>query len=526
MSPLYPRSAAGERYTLATPHPLATEAGESMFRAGGTAADAAVAAAAVLAVVAPHECGVGGDAFALSARPDGRVAAINGSGAAPRGLDAGAVMGLTGPRTITVPGAVGAWEALSARDGRLGFATALEPAIACARDGVAVSASLAAALYELAAELRDPGLRSVLFGRRRRTRAGDRLVQPALARSLEALAGGGAAALYGGAVGDALATGLRRLGSPLSATDLALHSTEVGPPLQRRFHELDVLTAPPNSQGFVLLEILLALAAAGPGVDALADDAPLLAALFQLAARDAERHLADPRRVGVPVDELLSPARTEVMLARGRARSLAGPPAIGSVPGAASGDTVAVVAADAAGHTVSLIQSLFRAFGSGVLEPETGILCHNRGSAFSPDPASPNAPAGGKRPAHTLMPVLVRRPDGTVAALGALGGTMQPQVLAAIILRLSDPAESPLRAVAAPRWVLSGPDVDSRQDVVLLEHGAGDAVAERFRASGWEPLVLPDHAGGVGEAQVVGWREPGTLQAASDPRSRGAAAAG
>jgi gamma-glutamyltranspeptidase/glutathione hydrolase len=306
--------ATGRDYALATPHALATDAGERAFKAGGTAVDAALAAAAVLTVVYPHMCAIGGDLFALLCAPGRPAVAVNGSGPAPARIDPdvlrarGPVMPVAGPETITVPGMVRAWETLMALDGRLPLRDILAPAIAYARDGVPVAPSLARGISELAEELvADAGMSALLFDDGGPLGTGAPLRQPALARSLEAIAEGGAEVLYSGALGETLVRGLQRAGSPLAMDDLARHRTELQEPLSHDYRGLEIVTTPPNSQGFVLLEILSALAELDALPDPLGPDAALLAHVFRLASADRDDVLADPRCGPVPVDALLAP---------------------------------------------------------------------------------------------------------------------------------------------------------------------------------------------------------------------------
>ena len=430
-------------HAIATPHAGASEVGDTIFRRGGNAVDAAVAAAAALTVCYPHMCAVGGDIIALVATPDGAVRVVNGSGAAPAGASAERLaaeygeMPLRGAHSVTVPGAVAAWETLLEIGGTGRFADLLEPAAKMAEEGVAVTPSLAKSLLDeerRGAIEADEGMNAVFRPQGRVLTTGDLLVQPALARTLRALQANGAAALYRGPVGAAITSRLQGLSSPMTADDLAAHVTEVTEPLVGVFGDEEVLTAPPNSQGLLLLEILAAAARLGD-VDLLGADADLLAELFRLTTIDRDRHLADPRFAGVPVDELLSARHAAELAGAALGRRTAG--GVPSPPPApkGTGDTVAVVAADAAGNAVVIIQSVFYEFGSGILDPTTGVILHNRGAYFSVDPASPNVIGGGRRPAHTLMPVLVRR-DGRIVGLhGTMGGSAQAQIHAQLILR-------------------------------------------------------------------------------------------
>ncbi len=517
-------AAHGTRGAVATPHHLATEAGVDAMRAGGSAVDAALAAAAMLAVVYPHQCSIGGDAFALVSDPSGRAVAINGSGRAPRGLDAPAVrvlqerMPLTGPLSVTVPGVLGAWNAIHELGGRLGLAHALRPAIVRAREGAPVSRSLRIALeLDLEELVGAPGVPDVFFADGRPLPEGALYRQTALARTLEALAARGVAAFYGGEIGERFVRGMRELGSPLCTTDLAEHETTVGQPLAGIYRGWNVLTTPPNSQGFALLEILAALEGVVPAFDPNGANAPQVARLFRLVAADRDRYLSDG---DVPVAELLGADRV-AWLRAGMRRHEVEPSLSRAEP--LGRDTVAICAADAAGWGVVLIQSVFHSFGARILEPATGIVAQNRGASFSLDPRAPNGLIPGRRPPHTLMPVMVYR-DGRLSYLsGTMGGKAQPQIQAGLLGRLLDLHQGPVAAVTAPRWVLGGLEIGSVEGVVRLEGRLGP-MRERFERAGFETEVLTDFDEEVGHAQVIKVGAEG-FDAAADPRSDGAAAA-
>lgn len=514
---------------IATPHPAATQAGAGAYRAGGNAIDAALAAAAAVAVAYPHMNSIGGDVMALLRHPDGRVEAIDGSGAAPGGCPvdelqaAGRAVPVYGVDSITVPGAVGAWETLAERGSRLPWASLLEAAITLADTGVAVSAGLARALEAEADQLaRDPGLKRVFFAAGRPLGLGDRLRQPALASTLRALAASGSSALYEGDVGRTLIEGLRARGASLTRDDLAAHRTECAEPLTGEFRDFTIHTTPPASQGHVLLEVLGALAERQDESDLLGDGAPLLAALFEGAAEDREGYLGDPRVVSVPVDRLLSRQHARELLVAAQRRHSSRRRGAESTD-RATGDTIAIVTADDEGRAVSLIQSVFHAFGARILEPATGILLHNRGSFFSLDPRSPNCLAPGKRPAHTLMAVLVERAGELVGVHGTMGGKAQPQIHAQLLLRLLAEA-TPSAALAAPRWVVGARAAGDPHDLVIAERRQnGDAVGA-LTAAGWPVRDLPALDEGVGHGQLIRRSAAGDLQAASDPRADGTAA--
>ena len=515
--------ARGKRFAVATPHQAATRAAVEAFEAGGNAVDAAVAANAVLTVVYPHMCGIGGDLFAVVADSRSRVA-VNGSGAAALAFRADHIrrvhgaMPAQGPLSVSVPGTVAAWGEMTRRFGRLPLAAAIRPAIGYAQDGVPVARSVARAIVKHRERLdKDPGLRALFLPVGRPLAENDHLRQPALADSLRAIADLSAAAFYDGPVGVRLIGGLGALGSPLTADDFRRHLTEVVTPLTRRYRGYDVLVPPPNSQGFVLEEILGCIERGRVEPDHLGEQALMVARLFLLASGDRDRFLADPRRASVPIDELLSPEHSGDVLEQARAGA-----AQGSVGRAASGDTVGIVTADEGGMWVSINQSLYDAFGSGILEPDSGIICHNRGSAFSLDPASPNLLEGGKRPAHTLMPVMVLRDGAPVIASATMGRNAHAQIHAELLMAVIDQRLTAFEAVDRPRWLVGG--LRAEATGVVAESRVPDAVLAGFRAAGVGVDQLGDWDEQVGHAQLIARGPDGHLDAASDPRADGAAA--
>lgn len=593
---------------LACPHAAATGAGREAFADGGTAVDAALAACATLTVVYPHMCSIGGDAIALVHAPDGTITAVNGSGAAPAALGAARVraalerdpapvtrtgMPVRGPHTVTVPGVLAAWETIRGLGGILPLDRLLRPAIECAAGGCTISRSLAETLAsEPGLFAADPGLREVFFrtddvdlalGRPARpgdgrsdpesppsrdvrpprdaaaprdVRAlaeGDVFSMPALAGSLETLARDGIEAFYRGELGARYVAGLRAAGSVMTGDDLVAHATEVGPPLRGAAFGHQIITAPPNSQGYVLLQLLAAMerlaaepeptrsrqAAPGRPPDPLGPAAAPLARLFRLTSAERDRHLCDPRAHDVPLDELLRTDHLRDLARRAAAPAGGGPgPEAAGRPAPAAGDTIACVAADSDGWAVSIIQSVYHGFGAAILEPSTGIVAHDRGACFSLDSSSPNLLEGGKRPLHTLMPVMVRH-DGRLAIVaGTMGGEAQPQIHAQVLSRLLGvhpaPADGPAlgarapgiaatpgsaavlvaAAVAAPRWIYDEGGLFAEADVpepcLAALHSTGMPV---------ELLEAADET--VGHAQYITIAADGAMQAASDPRADG-----
>jgi gamma-glutamyltranspeptidase/glutathione hydrolase len=532
------------RLALATPHWAATEAGRAAFADGGTAVDAALAACATLTVVYPHMCSIGGDAIALVQVPDGTVTAVNGSGAAPAALDAARVraalerdpapvtrtgMPVRGPHTVTVPGVLAAWETLRQLGGRLPLARLLRPAIGFAADGCPVSRSLAATLiWEPDVLAADPGLREIYFcearapGRVRPLAEGEIYRQPALAASLDDVAHGGTDVFYGGELGARYVAGLRATGSVMMPEDLTAHATEVLEPLRGVVFGHEFLTAPPNSQGFLLIQLLAAmerLDTAPP--DPLGSRGDALAHLFRLTSDDRDRHLCDPRTHDVPLGELLDEEHVRWLTERsGGADVFAAGDRASTRPsthpdGASSGDTIACVAADTDGWAVSVIQSIYHGFGAAILEPSTGIVAHDRGACFSLEPKSPNLIAGGKRPLHTLMPVMVRREGRLAIVAGTMGGEAQPQIHAEILARLLRGGTGGLTAaVAAPRWIYD-------EGAILAEASVPAACLAALRSTGMPIELLEAVDESVGHAQYVRIAGGGELEAASDPRADG-----
>jgi gamma-glutamyltranspeptidase len=510
---------APSRLGIAAPQASAAQAGAKAFVAGGNAIDAALAAALSLTVSYPNNCALGGDLIALVRRADGEARVINASGAAPTAIDTDAVrargtsMPVYGALSVTVPGLVAGLGTLWSFGASRSWESAFESAVAQAESGVPVAPSLAAAIA-LDRELldADAGMHATFFRGGVPLPAGATLIQPALAATLRAIARGGPEAFYTGEIARSLVAKLQELGSRMAEADLSGFAPAIEPPLEVEVDGVTLATAPPNSQGFLLPLILRAVSLFDPGTDPLGAGAGALAQVFQLALHDRDAHLADPAHYEAPLDALLGYERLRSAIGPAEAR--------GSMSG--TGDTVAVVTADDAGNCVSLIQSVFHAFGSGILDPGTGVVLHNRGASFSLDPRSPNVLAGGKRPAHTLTPCMVLEQGEPVVVAGTMGGSAQPQILSHVLLRLRA-GESPGKAVAAPRWVVGGLEAGSRRDQVLVEPGVPDHAKRALAATGLPQVDLKELDENVGHAQAITISDEGRLAAASDPRSEGAA---
>jgi gamma-glutamyltranspeptidase/glutathione hydrolase len=433
------------------------------YRDGGNAIDAAIVAAAVLTVVYPHNVALGGDLIALVRTPDGEVRCVNASGWAGAAVDAaglrarhGRWLPARGADAVTVPGGVRGWEALRRFGARLTWDRTLRAAEAAARAGADVAPSLAThiAHAENADLFGTEDFERVFRPGGRSLRAGDNLVQPALADTFATLRAAGVDDFYEGSLAEHSAGYLQSHGSSLTVDDFAAFRPETVEPMSVAFRGLRVLTSPPNTHGYLLLRALRALDELGI-TDPLGDGLGSLMRVFHRGNALRAAHLADPRHVDVDVDALVNEG-VEQTHELGAVQS---GPAL--VP---HGDTVGVAAADGDGYAVSLIQSVYHAFGSGLIDPATGILFHNRGTRFSLDDASPNVIAPRKRPAHTLMPVMTTHQGAPRHVLATMGGQGQPQILAQVLLR-----------------ALGGAGAEAAVSAPVLWSGSKSTAAQRIR---------------------------------------------
>jgi gamma-glutamyltranspeptidase len=501
------------RGSIASPHHLATEAGEDAFRAGGNAIDAAIAAAAVLDVVYPNQTALGGDAVALVRTPGGAIHCVNATGWAPADQSAerlravhGEEIPFRGIGTVTVPGAVRGLETLRSFGAQLPWSAHFDTAIHLASDGAPVGRSLAAAITKGCDVLsQDAGCRDVFLPGGTPLGEGDVFRQPALAQSLAELQAEGPDALYGGGVGQRLIDGLAQRGSVMTLDDLEGFRSERVEPLAATFRQYEVITSPPNTQGFMLLRALRRLQQIGDPDDVLGEQAGALAEIFEQANAIRDLMLADPRFVTVDAGALI-----DHELAAAHAPS----------GGARGGDTVGISAIDTDGYAVSLLQSVYDAFGSGVLEPATGILLQNRGRSFSLDPRSPNVVAPGKRPRHTLMPVLVTEGADVRWISSTKGGHGHPQIQAQLLLR-SMSGDSPAAAVDAPRWIVGVQDTGDTNMTVYVESDLPARATNSLVDRGFVPKVLPPHDERLGHANLIKVGHDGRFDAVSDPRCDG-----
>lgn len=533
----------GMHGAAATAHPLATLTAIALLRAGGSAADAAIGANAALGFLEPVACGIGGDAFAMVWDPKAKaLAGLNGSGRSPRSLtleiqQARAKNGFIAPygaTAVSTPGAVDAWWTLHRRYGRLKWSDLFEPAIEMARTGVPVAQTIA---HYLAASLRTfakegAGVEEVenfmrIWAADGKTPAeGDIFANPALANTYARIARDGRDGFYAGETAAAIDAYFRRIGGWLSAADLGAHHSQWVQPLSTNYRGVDVWALPPNSQGLSTLQILNILErfdlSALPFQSAASIH--LQAEAKRLAFEDRARYFADPDFAAIPADWLISKA-----YAAERARMIS-PKSImqGVRPGEAPshGDTTYLCAADADGMMVSLIQSNYRGMGSGLAPDGLGFMLQNRGELFDLTPGRPNTYAPGKRPFQTIIPGFATKGGEPWLAFGVMGGDMQPQGQAQIIVNLVDYGLGLQEAGDSPRWHHEGSTEPTGQaargtGLLRLETGVPQATRKALAAMGWK---IGETDGGFGGYQAI-QKWPGRYAAATEMRKDGAALA-
>jgi gamma-glutamyltranspeptidase/glutathione hydrolase len=520
------RSAVLTRHGMvATSQPLAAMAGLRMLMEGGNAADAAVTVAAMLNVVEPMSTGIGGDCFALIFEAEtGQVTALNGSGRAPAaftleeaqrlGLDE---IPLEGPLPVTVPGTVSGWEALLGRFGTMTLADCLAPAIATAEEGFPVSELISDAWESEIDKLAEkPEAARVYLPA---PRPGELHHQPDLARTLRAIAEGGAEAFYRGPLAEQIATHVQSRGGYLTVEDLAAHTATWETPILTTYRDVEVLEHPPNGQGLAALMALNIVEGYDLAEMEYFDPARwhLMIEAMRLGMTDAGRYVADPAVVDVPVSKLLSKeyaTQLRTLIQPDRALELA---ALGQPE---HRDTVYLAVVDSQRNAVSFISSLYYGFGSGLVVPGTGICLQNRGACFTLEPGHPNVLEGGKRPYHTIIPAMVLRDGQLWVSFGVMGGFMQPQGHLQVLVNLVDYRLDQQAALDAPRFrvdELGGPLV-SIEDGVPLKTLADLAMMGHDVHS--QPIFSREFGGGQ---IIVVDPETNVLWGGSDPRKDGCA---
>lgn len=520
------------RNVVATSHPLAAQAGLRMLAAGGNAVDAAIATAAVMTVVEPCSNGLGSDAFCILW--DGaRLHGLNASGRAPAAWTPEYFRSRHGGRdtppkrgwdSVTVPGAVAGWVALSDRFGRLPFADLLEPAIDVASRGYNVPVvvqqkwAAAAALPELASQ---PGFAETFLPRGRAPEVGELFRFPGAARALRAIAVSRGSAFYDGEIADALVRQAQAAGAAINRRDLGDFRPEWVEPLGKRYRGHVLHEIPPNGQG-IAAQMALGIASRFD-LAALDPDSPqamhLQIEAMKLAFADVYRYVGERDAMSVSCEQLLDDgylaSRARLIDPRRAQDFQAGNPV--------RGGTIYLSTADASGMMVSFIQSNYMGFGSGVVVPEYGLSLQNRGFGFSLDPSHANVVAPGKRPFHTIVPAFLTTEDGApVMSFGVMGANMQPQGHLQTLVRMLDHRQSPQAACDAPRWRFN------QGLSINVEATMPPATVQGLADLGHRVEALTDSYQDLGAGQFV-WRlgDPAVegYVAASDPRRDGQAVA-
>ncbi len=518
-----------DRGIAATSHPLASQAAAQVLARGGSAIDAAIAANITLGVVEPASCGIGGDLFMIHREAkSGRLTGLNASGWSGQALPVadlkrlgGGGMPQLGIHSVTVPGCVEGWNLLHRRFGRRPWAELFAPGIHFAEHGFAVTEMIgqawAAEVPKLAS---DVNARQVYLHAGAAPAIGERFRNPAMGAALRLIAEGGPEAFYRGPIAEAIVRTSRRLGGHLTLADLSEFAAEWVEPITTTYHGWKVCELRPNGQGIAALEMLnlfaqFPLAGLPPrGVEEL----HLQIEAQKLAYADLQQYVADPRAGAIPVAELLSldyARRRAKLIDPRRAANEAAP----GNPLEGHGDTVNLAVVDREGNIASLIQSVYKNFGSGVVVDDYGFALQNRGAMFVLDPTHANAAAPRKRPFHTIIPAFMAKGDVSIG-FGIMGGLNQAQAHAQFVSNVVDHGMNLQAALEAPRFTkatFGGCDV-------AVENRIDPAVRDALAARGHDLALHGDFSSVMGGAQVVMHNAAtGLNTGASDPRKDGAA---
>ena len=524
---------SARRGMVGASNPLAAQAGLNILRQGGNAADAAVATSAMMNVMDPGSCGIGGDCFALYYDAETKqVTALNGSGRAPAALTLEAVRtlgwGKMNPHhahAVTVPGAVRGWHDLLQRHGTMTLADVLPDAIHYASEGYPTAPVVGYRWERSGGFLRNAANAEDYLPHGVTPKAGQIVRLPGLANSLRGIAEGGPDAFYTGPVAEAIVSSLQEQGGVMTLDDLKNHHSTWDEPICTDYRGVTVYECPPNGQG---LTALIALNIASHfDLGSLPWDSPerlhLMVECMRLAWADAHEYIADMSRADVPVQKLLNKE-----YAAGRAslidrwRSFDPPPSPGELPGGS--DTIYLSAVDGAGNACSFIKSLYMGFGVGIVAKGTGVWLQNRGAGFSLAPGHRNALAPGKRPYHTIIPGMALKGDELWASFGVMGGFMQPQGHFQVISAMVDDDLNPQEALNRPRWQIQSGDPGGE---LMIEEGTPFKTMAALADRGHR--IQPEAGlgrGSFGRGQVIRRdAETGVLHGGSEPRADGQIAA-
>lgn len=529
VDPRYGRPFVARDSAVASPHQLATAVGNSILRRGGNAIDAMVAVNATLGVVFPHMTGPGGDAFwmiydgATGERHVLNASGHTGSNASMACYKEKSQVDARGPRAaITVPGAVDGWLEAHSRFGRITFAECLQPAIDYARKGFPVNRLLAKYSDSFTKLLQDTPSTADVFLKDGKVpyQEGEILRNPDLAETLEAIVKGGRKTFYEGEIAQKITEYLQKHDGLLTQEDFSVYHAEWMKPISMQYRGKEVITQPPNSGGFVTLQILGMLDHVD--VASLADDPAAyidyVSRATAFALRDRDLYLNDPGFHQVPLDRLLSKEYLADRAKNLHSEEVTPPEKFPS----AKGDTTFSCAVDDEGNIAALTQSLYWEWGSGVVAEGTGMLLQNRGSFFSLDSNDWNCLEPRKRPGHTLTNSIVFGEEGPELVMGTMGGDGQPQTQAALATRIFDFGYNVQSAIDAPRWLL-GRTWGERHRGLRLEGRFGNDLVEQLNARGHENVSLvEDFSDVMGHAQAIQiFRDH--LEVGADPRADGTA---
>lgn len=512
---------------VTSPHELATQAGLEVLRKGGNAIEAVIAIGATLCVTYPHFSGLGGDSFMVISDRKGNVRTLSGVGQAALNLPnySGSVP-VRGPgAALTAATTVDVWDqafdfSRKSWAGKQSWASLFARPIEYASKGFPVTPSQRFWQDMEASNLKDwPDIRRIFMPGGRMPEIGEPLLQPELAKSLEMLAANGGRDFYEGKLAARVAAGLKQIGSPLTADDLARCRARDETPLRISYRGGELLGLRPPTQGLTTLEIMgildrFELAKYPEGS---ADYYHLLVEAVKQAFIDRNRYIGDPEFVDVPVNQLLSASYLD-----GRAKAISLEKAMPWPHVFKKGDTVYLAATDRDGNCVSMLQTVYYDWGSGMVAGDTGIIWHNRGASFNLDPASPNCLKPGKRPFHTLNPGMYLKGGRPHLLYGTQGADGQPQTLAAVLTRLIDYNMDPLTALSRPRFLLGKTFSDSR-DSLKLEKDAGEEVFKALAERGHEMSPIPAQSPLAGHPGAIRIDADGSITGAHDPRSDGRA---
>jgi len=507
---------------VATSHPQATLAAIEVLRAGGTAADAAVAACALLGVIEPQSTGIGGDCFALyMPKSEGDIVSYNGSGRAPRAAEAAwylergiTAIPTTSVHAVTIPGSVDAWATILRDHGRFGLDRLLQPAIEAAENGYVVAPRIAFDWRNNVEKLRKgANAPRYLLKNNEPPVAGDVIRQPELAQTLRIIAEQGPDGFYKGAVAEDMVETLRSLGGLQTLEDFASHTTETTVPIGTTYRGYDVWQCPPNGPGLTMLVMLNVLSHFD-----LAQYAPLSVERLHLEAEAArvaymmrEMHIADPQHVDVDVARILAKDFAAEFATKIRMDRMLDLPNVWPI---ANPSTIYCTVVDKDRNACSFINSIAHPFGSGIMSNKTGVLMQNRGVGFRVQPDHPNCIAPGKRPLHTIIPCMVTKDRRAAMPFGVMGGQYQPVGQSHVLSNMLDFGMDVQEAIDLPRAL-------HYEGVYQLEEGIPESAAEGLRAIGHQVTRVKVPWGG-GQAIWIDW-ERGALIGGSDPRKDGCA---